>query len=202
MASLFDELQAREAAARARVEELEAEIAELTGRLEAERERLFRLMITRETVSELAAEGCVGEVRQAGESARPDGEAVLSPFAGVETRVVGALTVPRWQPGLTADVLPEAYRDIVEVIADAPGPVRAKQIVPRIGLPAETAKIEGTRSKLKRLVERGLAGRGCAGVVHPGARAITSCGQRRVAVGLFSLHSKVPTKTNAEREEP
>lgn len=123
MASLFDELQAREAAARARVEELEAEIAELTGRLEAERERLFRLMITRETVSELAAEGCVGEVRQAGESARPDGEAVLSPFAGVETRVVGVLTVPRWQPGLTADVLPEAYRDIVEVIADAPGPV-------------------------------------------------------------------------------
>ncbi|GGJ28429.1 hypothetical protein [Streptomyces brasiliensis] len=27
--------------------------------------------------------------------------------------------------------------------------------MPRIGLPAETGKIEGTRSKLKRLVERG-----------------------------------------------
>jgi hypothetical protein len=36
-----------------------------------------------------------------------------------------------------------------------PGPVRAKQIVPRIGLPASAAKIQGTRSKLKRLVERG-----------------------------------------------
>lgn len=41
------------------------------------------------------------------------------------------------------------------MVADAPGPVRAKQIVPRIGLPAEAGKIEGTRSKLKRLVERG-----------------------------------------------
>lgn len=30
-----------------------------------------------------------------------------------------------------------------------------KQIVPRIGLEATTAKIEGTQGKLKRLVERG-----------------------------------------------
>jgi DNA-binding IclR family transcriptional regulator len=54
-----------------------------------------------------------------------------------------------------AEVLPQIYRDILEVVSDAPGPIRAKQIVPRIGLPAETGKIEGTRSKLKRLVERG-----------------------------------------------
>ncbi|MDQ1005729.1 hypothetical protein QFZ82_000213 [Streptomyces sp. V4I23] len=33
--------------------------------------------------------------------------------------------------------------------------MRAKQIVPRIGLAAEAAKIEGARTKLKRLVERG-----------------------------------------------
>ncbi|MFI1203518.1 hypothetical protein ACH4VR_29500 [Streptomyces sp. NPDC020883] len=47
------------------------------------------------------------------------------------------------------------YRDIVEIVTDAPGPLQAKQIVPRIGLEATTAKIEGTRGKLKRLVERG-----------------------------------------------
>ncbi|MGX1915766.1 hypothetical protein ACWIID_44325 [Streptomyces phaeochromogenes] len=52
-------------------------------------------------------------------------------------------------------VLPDVYRGIVEIIADAPGPVQAKQIVPRIGLPTTTGKIEGTRGKLKRLVERG-----------------------------------------------
>ncbi|MFD5764057.1 hypothetical protein ACFWIZ_55445 [Streptomyces sp. NPDC127044] len=46
--------------------------------------------------------------------------------------------MPNWQPGMASEVLPQAYRDILEVVADAPGPVRAKQIVPRIGLPAET----------------------------------------------------------------
>ncbi|MEU7229337.1 hypothetical protein [Streptomyces chrestomyceticus] len=65
------------------------------------------------------------------------------------------MTVPPWREGLVVAVLPDVYRDIVEVIADAPGPLQAKQIVPRIGLDATTAKIEGTRVKLKRLVERG-----------------------------------------------
>jgi hypothetical protein len=50
-------------------------------------------------------------------------------------RVVGAIMVPHWREGLTTDVLPDVYRDIVEVIADASGPMQAKQIVPRIGLP-------------------------------------------------------------------
>ncbi|GGZ98646.1 hypothetical protein GCM10010303_04380 [Streptomyces purpurascens] len=45
------------------------------------------------------------------------------------------------------DALPDVYRDIVEVVADASTPMQAKQIVPRIGLPAVTAKIEGTRWK-------------------------------------------------------
>jgi hypothetical protein len=62
-----------------------------------------------------------------------------------------AVLVPHWREGLTTDV----YRDIVEVVADAVGPMPAKQIVPRIGLPAVTAKIGGTRGKPKRLVERG-----------------------------------------------
>jgi hypothetical protein len=63
--------------------------------------------------------------------------------------------VPPWREGLVAQVLPDVYRDIVEIVADAPGPLQAKQIVPRIGLKATTAKIEGTRGKPKRLVERG-----------------------------------------------
>ncbi|WUW19436.1 hypothetical protein OG521_01010 [Streptomyces sp. NBC_01463] len=79
------------------------------------------------------------------------------PVARVESgvRVVGAVMVPHWREGLSVDVLPDVYRDIVEVVADASSPMQAKQIVPRIGLPAKTGKIEGTRGKLKRLVERG-----------------------------------------------
>ncbi|MBO8191079.1 hypothetical protein ITI46_05125 [Streptomyces oryzae] len=43
MVSLIEELEAREAAARVRVEELESHIAELTVRLEVERETWSRL---------------------------------------------------------------------------------------------------------------------------------------------------------------
>jgi hypothetical protein len=147
MVSLIEELEAREAAARVRVEELESQIAELTARLEAERETWSRLRVTRETVAEVVAEMSVPDT--AGEPG-PEEPAEPAPV-----RVVGAVMVPHWREGLSVDALPDVYRDIVEVVADASTPMQAKQIVPRIGLPAVTAKIEGTRGKLKRLVERG-----------------------------------------------
>ncbi|MGW1171235.1 hypothetical protein [Streptomyces sp. NPDC002550] len=156
MGSLFEELEAREAAARVRVEELEAELAGLSGKLELARESLERLRIARETVAEVLAEMTPEKPSVAVDSARPSaGDSVASAYAGAERQVIGVLTVPNRQPEMGTEVLPQVYRDIMEVVADAPGPVRAKQIVPRIGLPAETGKIEGTRSKLKRLVERG-----------------------------------------------
>ncbi|MFL4909553.1 recombinase family protein [Streptomyces sp. MMS24-I2-30] len=98
-----------------------------------------------------AAELAVERARYQAERAERRG----SPFAGAERRVVGVLSVPKWQPGMEPGVLPRVYQDILEAVGDAPGPVRAKQVAPRIGLPAETGKIEGTRSKLKRLVVRG-----------------------------------------------
>lgn len=61
--------------------------------------------------------------------------------------MVGAITVPHWRQGLSTAVLPDVYRDIIEVLTDAAKPVQAKQIVPRIGLPAVTGKIEGTRGE-------------------------------------------------------
>jgi hypothetical protein len=152
MVSLIEELEAREAAARVRVEELEAEIAELTARLEGERQVWSRLRVTRETVAQVLAELSGQDLAETAPPREPvAAEARVEP----EVRVVGAIMVPHWREGLTTDVLPDVYRDIVEVIADASGPMQAKQIVPRIGLPAVTAKIEGTRGKLKRLVERG-----------------------------------------------
>ncbi|MGW2276764.1 hypothetical protein [Streptomyces sp. NPDC001770] len=56
MGSLFEELEAREAAARVRVEELEAAITELSGKLVLARDGLERLRITRETVADVLAE--------------------------------------------------------------------------------------------------------------------------------------------------
>jgi hypothetical protein len=165
MGSLIEELEAREAAARARVEALEAEIVELTARLGSEREAWSRLRITRETVAEVIMDlGGPGTTAPVAGGSEPE--------PGV--RVVGAIMVPHWREGLPVDVLPDVYRDIVEVVTDAAKPLQAKQIVPRIGLPAVTAKIEGTRGKLKRLVERGWLVEDQPGqfaVAHPGPDA-------------------------------
>ena len=56
MGSLVDELQRREAAARAEAEELRGQIAELAEHLARAEERLSRLVITRETVDEVLSE--------------------------------------------------------------------------------------------------------------------------------------------------
>jgi hypothetical protein len=135
------------------------------------RDGLERLRIARETVAEVLAEMTPEHLAAAldtGQSAEI--EQFESAYAGAERRVIGVLTVPKWQPGMGPEVLPPAYRDILEVVSDAPGPVRAKQIVPRIGLPAETGKIEGTRSKLKRLVERGWLDEDTPGMFTPARR--------------------------------
>lgn len=146
MGSLIEELEVRETAARLRVEDLEAQIVELTARLEGEREAWSRLRVTRETVAGVLAELSGRDVAETVAAQVP-----VEP----EARVVGVIMVPHWREGLSADGLPDVYRDIVEVVSDASGPLQAKQIVPRIGLPVVTGKIEGTRGKLKRLVERG-----------------------------------------------
>jgi hypothetical protein len=175
MGSLIEELEAREAAARARVESLETEIVELTARLEFEREAWSRLRITRETVAEVFTDlGGPGTAAPVAGSLEPEG------VVGPGVRVVGAIMVPRWREGLSVEVLPDVCRDIVEVVTDAAKPLQAKQIVPRIGLPAVTAKIEGTWGKLKRLVERGWLTEDQPGqftAAHPG-RDIKSANSR------------------------
>ncbi|GGM26312.1 hypothetical protein GCM10010129_83480 [Streptomyces fumigatiscleroticus] len=119
----------------------------MTARLQAERETWSRLRVTRETVAQVAA-----ELSARNTARQPVAE---EPEASAPTRTAGTIMVPHWREGLPVDVLPDVYRDIVEVAADASGPMQAKQIAPRIGLPAAPAKIEGTRGKLKRLLERG-----------------------------------------------
>ncbi|MGW5251269.1 hypothetical protein ACWEQN_47830 [Streptomyces sp. NPDC004129] len=144
MVSLPEELQAREAAARRRVEELQDEDAELAVRLEKAREDLSRLEITRETVTQVLAELSATEAEPEDAAAEAPG-----PKEAPAPHGVGVMMVPPWREGLAVAVLPDMYRDIVEVVADAPGPLQAKQIVPRIGLPTTTGKIEGTRGKLR-----------------------------------------------------
>lgn len=152
MGSLLEELARREAAVRQRIEEIGERIAELNGLLEVEEDRLARLVITRETVEEIlgGAAQVVEEPAAGGRSVEPAGT------AGAASRL-GVVTVPRWRPGMSTSVLPTAYRDAVEILADAAEAMRAGQIATAMGLADEAAKREGLRSKLKRLVERGWA---------------------------------------------
>jgi len=149
MGSLIDELRRREAAAREEAEELRGRIEQVTERLAQVEERLSRLVIARETVDEVLSEagGVASSSAAAAEGAAGSRFGHLSP--------IGVLAVPPWRAGLEASALPEAYRDLLEVVEDAGRPLRAVQIAAAAGLSTDKAKVEGLRSKLKRLVERG-----------------------------------------------
>jgi hypothetical protein len=143
MGSLIDELQRREAAARAEAEELRGRIAELAERLAGVEERLSGLVITREMVDEVLGEAGAGVLPAA------------EPEVAGHSPAIGVLAVPPWRAGLEVSVLPQAYRDLVEVAEDAGRPLRAAQIAAAAGLSTDKAKVETLRGKLKRLVERG-----------------------------------------------
>ncbi|HUR06010.1 MAG TPA: hypothetical protein VM347_25915 [Nonomuraea sp.] len=151
--SLLEEPARREAVVLQRIEEIREEITVPASQLEDEQDRLSRLTITRKTVEEIL--GDAGRLLD-----EPDAEVeVVGAAGGAPARpvVLGVVTVPPWRPGMKAAVLPRAYRDAVEIMADAGQAMRAGQIAVAMGLPDEAAKREGLRSKLKRLVERGWA---------------------------------------------
>jgi hypothetical protein len=150
MGSLLEELARREAAARRRIEGLREQIAELTERLGSEEGRLSRLVITRETVEEILGEA-VRLVEEPADEDEPGDAADQEP----EAVRLGVVTVPRWRPGMGTQVLPQAYRDAVEILVDAGEAMRAGQILAAMGQSDSASKREGLRSKLKRLVERG-----------------------------------------------
>ncbi len=187
MGSLMAELEAREAAARGRAEALRARIAELTEQLAAEEDLLSRLGITRQTVLEIlgggddhrwgpleGADGGSGgvEVEQDGDAGvraalRLDGPVARAALAAAPAAArvgVGAVTVPVWQAGVEEAVLPVAYRDVLEVLADAGKPLRTRQIAAALGLGDQRRSVEGLRLKLKRLVRRGWLAEPAAGL--------------------------------------
>ncbi|MFI1106146.1 hypothetical protein [Streptomyces melanogenes] len=158
MVSWLEELDRREAAAREEIAELRLQIDELTRRLAGREEVLSRLVITRETMTEiLSGDGTVADV---GAESDAGGLGAGSP--------VGVRLVPQWTPELGAEVLPSAYRDIVEVLGDAVHPMRAHHICAALGLSTDKSKVEGFRSKLKRLVERGWLVEQGPGLFTPG----------------------------------
>ena len=150
MGSLIEELRRREAAARAEADRLRTRIEELSEDLARAEEQVSRLAITREEVTRVLEEPPAADLaRQEG---GPGGKPGHAPR-------IGAVTVPPWQEGSDASVLPRAHQDLLEVAADAGRPLRAAEFAAAAGLGTGRAKVEGLRSKLKLLAARGwLAG--------------------------------------------
>ncbi len=117
--------------------------------LEAAEIELDRRVIAREELVEALAMSAAETtaVTEAETEARP----VPAPLP------LPGTTVPSWQEGLPATVLAPDYQRILGMVVDrsGQGPVRAKEITVVLGLEPTPAKVEGVRSKMRRLAERG-----------------------------------------------
>ncbi|MFF4776656.1 hypothetical protein ACFY05_27730 [Microtetraspora fusca] len=136
---------------------------------------MSRLVITRETAEEVLGEtaGSAAACRRDVADGTNGAQMVTSP-SGSGFSPIGVVAVPRWSAGMGVSVLPRAYQDVLEVLADAGRAMRAGKIVVALAVPVEAAKVECMRSKLKRLVERGWL--------------------TEEAPGLFSVTEQVPAR--------
>ncbi|MCX5434528.1 hypothetical protein OHU11_40690 (plasmid) [Streptomyces sp. NBC_00257] len=122
----------------AREKEIREEVARLRDVLDEAERALQRLVDARVTVTEVLA----GE------------PAVAS--ASLPQRAVAGSTVPHRTGGMTASALAADYQRIVGLLESAGREgMRCQQLAAALGLQVVPAKVEGVRSKAKRLAERG-----------------------------------------------
>ncbi|MFF3327922.1 hypothetical protein [Streptomyces sp. NPDC002889] len=166
VASVLGMLEEREAAARVRVEGLREEAARLAEVLEAAEIELDRRVIAREELVEALAVSAA-ETTAVTEAEQ---ETALSPVP------VPGSTVPTWRDGLPVTVLTPDYQRILGVLEErrsaGKGPVKAREIAVQLGLGTTSAKVEGVRSKARRLAERGWLLQETSGMFSAGRRPV------------------------------
>jgi hypothetical protein len=95
--------------------------------------------------------------------AAPEAEPVAGVPAGVPApgAARAGSIVPVWRPALTADVLAVDYQRILSALAErrsrGGGVMTCQEITAALGLELCPAGVEGVRSKMKRLADRGWA---------------------------------------------
>ncbi|MBT2529803.1 hypothetical protein J7E91_31610 [Streptomyces sp. ISL-99] len=141
MPSVLGLLEAREKKIREEVAQLREEAERIMAALSAAEVQLERLGQARETVTEVLA------------------EPVAETTGQVRAAAVPRSTVPHRVEGVGAEVLAPEYQRIMSVLAtpEADGGMRARQTTIALGEPAIPARVEGVRSRLKRLAARGWA---------------------------------------------
>ena len=166
MASVLGILEERETAARVRVEGLREEVARLAAVLEAAEIELDRRVIAREELVEALAVSAA-ETTAVSEAEQENGP---SPAP-----VPGSI-VPPWREGLPVTVLAPDYQRILGMLDErqpaGQGPLKAREIAVGLGLRTTSAKVEGVRSKARRLAERGWLVQEASGAFTAGRRPV------------------------------
>ncbi|MCX5388444.1 hypothetical protein [Streptomyces sp. NBC_00094] len=190
MASVLGMLEERETAARVRGEGLREEVARLAEVLEAAEVELDQRVIAREELVEALEAWSAETTTTAGTEAEEKAVLSLAPVSGS--------TVRPWREGLPVTVPAPDYQRILGVLeqrrSTGHGPLRAKEIAVELGLDATPAKVEGLRSKARRLAERGwllLEASGAFGAGRPADRGRPRRWLIRVTVGHRIIASLV-----------
>ncbi|MFG2631085.1 hypothetical protein [Streptomyces sp. NPDC048473] len=159
-------LEAKESAAREAVVRVWEEAARIAAVLDEAERALERLVIAREAVVQVLAEPSVQTVDVAKDRA---GTAMV-------TAAVAGSPVPRGSEHLTSGVLAADYQRIMSALEAGAvagrGGMRAKEPAAALGLEQVPAKIEGVRSRARRLSDRGWITRHHSGEFS----ALPACG--------------------------
>lgn len=146
MVSLDAVLDAHEVAVRARVDGLREEAARVTAALGEAETALEHMEITRATLATALAGHRGKEVPR---------DPVVSMASSGNDGALPPTHVPVWRAGLGQDALPVGYRRLWQVLCVSARSVRLRELTEPLDLEATASKIEGLRSKLKRLKARG-----------------------------------------------
>ncbi|MFM9454521.1 hypothetical protein [Streptomyces europaeiscabiei] len=161
MPSVIGLLEERGRAAAQRVVALRVEADRILAELREAELDWERFVVSRETVVEvLAGTGDAGEAEvpvPGGPEPSPAGSAVRS-------------VVPSWRAGLDVAVLSPEYQRIVQLLSALGTALTCKELASGLGVDVMAkTKVEGVRSRARRLVERGWLVRKPSGRFAPAA---------------------------------
>ncbi|MGW6405473.1 hypothetical protein [Streptomyces sp. NPDC055134] len=149
MPSVVGLLEQRELAARRRVDELREEADRVQAELTVAEQDWREWAVARARVGEVLA--------PADETGQDPAPPVPAPSKATAARL--KTQVPVWRQGLPWSELSVDYQRILQALSDRhrlhQGPLTCQEMTALFGLDAVPAKVEGLRSKAKRLVARG-----------------------------------------------
>ena len=170
MASVVGLLEERELDARERVEVLREKADRVLAELAEAETDWQEWLIARQRVGEVLSAPRIGETDVADQvsaeepcASGPEPESVVAILPGVpvpQAARAGSI-VPVWRPALTADALAVDYQRILALLVEhrsgGDGVMTCQEIAAGLGLAVVPGCVEGVRSKMKRLADRGWA---------------------------------------------